>query len=81
MAFKIQTPITLSLLAVSSKLNIMTHNQGDHCIVARGGKKLYDRNQTLLNSEEEEDCSGFNYPMVPLLAKDIKSWFGNRPQP
>jgi hypothetical protein len=74
-------PKTLSLLSVSTQLNITAHNQGDHCIVAQGSQqKINDRNQTLLSSEEEEVCIKFNYNMVPLLAKDIKNWFGSLPQ-
>jgi hypothetical protein len=72
----------LSLLAVSSKLNITAHNQGDNCIVARSGVRLIDSpNQTPTSLEEEKDkCQGFNYADYPDIGHAVGCWLNSLPE-
>jgi|GEM_PF-2650459 hypothetical protein len=70
----------LSLLAVSSKLNITVHNQGDNCIVARSGEKLIsDPNQTSMSSQDENACKKFSYSSDPDMKYVVGCWLNSLP--
>ncbi|OPY51003.1 MAG: hypothetical protein A4E49_02503 [Methanosaeta sp. PtaU1.Bin112] len=70
----------LSLLAVSSKLNITVHNQGDNCIVARSGAKLIkEPNQTSMSSQEEDVCLKFIYNSDADIKYAVGCWLNSLP--